>query len=400
LKARLHGGAVPPSSTRKTSVFINNGKEGKKGMDFSDISAKSAGELCEKLRQIKLRGGNTQPYLNSFISIETFDPAVLAPTQRYCLIKELKKIEQIRWDIMNEFGWDILQLSGYLQVVYLGARTSHGVPIDMDKVIDILPPIVEEYIDYRGNIKLIINDGQHRCRLAYQMGLPINVAYVRGSNKSYPYYAYPLPRGWDDVELRETIPEGYVKKFHVAKDHKALYRNFNSEFENIGDSRPYDSTEDKRIATYEKPIHKKGLDPEVEMEQIKKEQQEMSAGEYGVIGQCCMGKPGQEMIAKHREQQEKCLQGGRWIGSDEDLEKLGNNLSKAGCEAHGKYFSGLKLPELKDIDIYDYAPEEKTRELREKTGESLYYCKEALMESKGDMEKAIEYIKKRGWGPA
>jgi hypothetical protein len=377
-------------------------------MDFSDISAKSAGELCEKLKHIKLRGGNTQPYLNSFISIETFDPAVLAPTQRYCLISELKKIEQLRWAIMSEYGWDILQLNGYLKVDYSNttetAIEAGGKPyiskVEEHKTIDILPPIIEEYIDYRGNIKLIINDGQHRCRLAYQMGLPINVAYVRGSNKSYPYYAYPLPNGWADVELREDIPEGYVKKFHVAKDHKALYRNFNSEFENIGDSRPYDSKEDKRIATYEKPIRKEGLDPEAEMEHLKKEQQEMSAGEYGVIGQCCMGKPGQEMIAKHREQQEKCLQGGRWIGSDEDLQKLRNDLSKAGRKGHEKYFSELKLPELKDIDIYDYATEEKIKELREKTGEGKMHCRNALMEAKGDMEKAVEYLKKRGVLPA
>jgi hypothetical protein len=215
-------------------------------MEF-DVSTRSAGELCEKLSQITLRGGKTQPYLNSFISIETFDPAILAPTQRYCLISELKKIEQLRWEIMREYGWDILQLNGYLKVTYpereeqlKGIHGTPDTPVKIEsKIIDILPPVIEEFIDYRGNIKLIINDGQHRCRLAYQMGLPINVAYVRGSNKSYPYYAYPLPNGWADVELREDIPEGYVKKFHVAKDHKSLYRDFNSQFENIGDSRPY-----------------------------------------------------------------------------------------------------------------------------------------------------------------
>jgi hypothetical protein len=336
-------------------------------MDFSDISAKSAGELCEKLKHIKLRGGNTQPYLNSFISIETFDPAVLAPTQRYCLISELKKIEQLRWDIMNEFGWDILQLNGYLKVDYSNttetAIEAGGKPyiskVAEIKTIDILPPVIEEYVDCRGNIKLIINDGQHRCRLAYQMGLPINVAYVRGSNKSYPYYAYPLPNGWADVELREDIPEGYVKKFHVAKDHKALYRNFNSEFENIGDSRPYG----------DKP---------------------KDTGDLSLADLVNNPPSTEELVVGMKESLEKTREG---------FEKLRDQLSKAGCEAHDKYFSELKLPELKDIDIYDYATTAKIKDLRDRTGEPKIYCREALMKSKGDMEKAVEYLKKRGWGP-
>jgi hypothetical protein len=216
-------------------------------MEF-EVTTRSEGELCEKLRLIKLKGGTIQPYLNAHISIETLDPAILAPTQRYCLISELKKIEQLRWEIMSEYGWDILQLNGYLKVNYIDTQST---PIESDgkqytsqvkyydRTIDILPPIIEEYIDYRGHVKLIIADGQHRCRLAYQMGLPINVAYVRGSNKSYLYYAYPLPNGWGDVELREEIEEGYVKKFHTVKDHKKRFRDYNTEFCNIGESRPY-----------------------------------------------------------------------------------------------------------------------------------------------------------------
>lgn len=220
-----------------------------------DIICGSAGELCEKLRQIKLKDGTTQPYLNSYISIEMLDPAVLAPTQRYCLISELKKIEQLRWDILHEYNWDILQLNGYLKVKYrlekkadLSSCGPGNRKVDEGwetKQIDILPPVIEEYIDSRGKVQLLINDGQHRCRLAYQMGVPINVVYVRGSNKSYPYYAYALPRGWDDVELITNLEEGYVKKFHVSKEYKRLYRDFNTQFNNIGDSRPYESMRSK-----------------------------------------------------------------------------------------------------------------------------------------------------------
>lgn len=211
-----------------------------------DIIARSEGELCEKLRLITLRGTSIQPYLNSYISIETIHPRNLAPTQRYVLDYEIKKIEQIRWDIIADWGFDILSLNGYLKVTYPaptvglddGSRVK-GNP----STIDIIPPVIEEYVNPTGNIDLIINDGQHRCYLAYLMNTPLRVAYVRGRHPGYPYYAYPLPNGWNDVELRSAIPEGYIKKFHVAKDHKSLYRNFNSQFDKIGDSRPYTKSE-------------------------------------------------------------------------------------------------------------------------------------------------------------
>lgn len=262
-----------------------------------NITTGSAGELCEKLRRIKLKDGKTQPYLDSYISIEMLDPAILAPTQRYCLIKEIKKIEQLRWSILNDYGWDILQLNGYLRVEYTppleGAENGTKVQVsnyDSTKTIDIIPPVIEEYIDPRGGVQLIINDGQHRCRLAYQMGMPINVVYIRGANKSYPYYAYPLPNGWNDVELRDDIPLGYVKKFHVIREHKRLYRDFNTQFNNIGDSRSY--TKETKVGETG-PIGQctsgfngsdKGIDPEVAKSQLKKEMEDVKLGEYGIIG--------------------------------------------------------------------------------------------------------------------
>jgi len=194
-------------------------------MDF-EIEVRSAGELCEKLRNVTLRGSTIPPYLNSFIRIETFNPRNLSPCQRYALLPELKKIEELRWEILREYGQDILQLNGYLKCHY------------PDKTIDILPPVCEEYVTPWGELKAIINDGLHRVFLAYQMGIPVNVAYIRGVHPGYPYYAHMNPKGFDDIELIEEIPENYVKKFHVAKNHKELFRNFSSKFENVGDSRP------------------------------------------------------------------------------------------------------------------------------------------------------------------
>ncbi len=36
------------------------------------------------------------------------------------------------------------------------------------------------------------------------------------------------------------------------------------------------------------------------------------------------------------------------------------------------------------------------RELREKTGAGMMDCKKALLESAGDMEKAVDYLRQKG----
>ena len=211
------------------------------------LETRSRGELIAKLEQVTLRGSGTQPYLNARIDLVTLDPAILAPTQRYVLTKELKKIEQVRWGLLKDHNIDILNLDGYVKCHYedktdvyeLGQLEPVDTLVDGETVIDVLPPIVEEYFDPKGNLHLIIADGQHRCFLARQMGTLITVAYVRGVHFGYLYYAYPLPRGWGDVEIRDEIEEGYIKKFHSLKDHKSRFRNYNSQFENIGDSRAY-----------------------------------------------------------------------------------------------------------------------------------------------------------------
>jgi hypothetical protein len=212
------------------------------------VEVRSRGELLSRLQQITLRGSSTQPYLNARIDLVTLDPAFLAPTQRYVLDSELKKVEQVRWDVLEAENQDIFLLDGYLRCTYIDKTPLYELgrsqPYDYvenypPKTIDVLPPVIEEYFDPRGRLHMLICDGQHRCYLARTMGTLITVAYVRGIHWGFPYYAYPLPNGWNDVYIMTgEIPEDYIKKFHVAKNHKALYRNFNSRFENIGDSRP------------------------------------------------------------------------------------------------------------------------------------------------------------------
>jgi hypothetical protein len=192
-----------------------------------EINIRSEGELVSRIKQVRQRNSNIQPYLNTRVDVVTLDPAILSPCQNYILTDELKKVERLRWDILEETGHvDILRLKGYVKCQY------------EDKNIDILPPVCEEYFDYKYGLKIIINDGMHRCYLAYRMGLPLNVVYVRGVSYRNPYYSYPNPVGWADVEVIDVLREGFIKKFHVAKEYKKLYRDFNSAFENVGDSRP------------------------------------------------------------------------------------------------------------------------------------------------------------------
>ena len=220
-----------------------------------ELETRSRGELISKLEQVTLRGKNVQPYLNARIDMVTLDPAILAPTQRYVLTQELKKIEDVRWKIQRDHNIDILNMDGYVKCHYPEKIKKTDPVYDLGKLeavdwnkekvpahtIDIIPPVIEEYVDPKGKLHLVIADGQHRSFLARQMGTLLTVAYVRGVHFGYLYYAYPLPRGWEDVEIRDDIPQNYIKKFHSLKDHKSRFRDYNSQFENIGESRKRDS---------------------------------------------------------------------------------------------------------------------------------------------------------------
>ena len=65
------------------------------------------------------------------------------------------------------------------------------------------------------------------------------VVLIRGVPKNLPYYAFPVPGGWNSVEEREDLPPGYLKKWHRIADYHSLYRNFNSAFKNVGGPRDF-----------------------------------------------------------------------------------------------------------------------------------------------------------------
>jgi hypothetical protein len=203
------------------------------------IEKHSRKELIEKLRDVTLRDQpNIFPYKDADINIEYLNPDKVWPTQRYVLECELAKIERIRDELLKEEE-DIFHLEGYLSL----------------ESCDILPPVIESFdvesppsdsftrmeqgakMTYSYSSEMLgICDGMHRLYLARMSWKKIRCIIIRGH--SIPYYAYPLRDKWAGIEVRNDLPEGYRKKFHICSDYRSFFRDFNSSFRSIGDSRP------------------------------------------------------------------------------------------------------------------------------------------------------------------
>jgi hypothetical protein len=178
----------------------------------------SAKELIRNLHGIEmLKAPNVHPYENAVITLETLLSSEISPAQRYVLNRELEKIRGLYCALL-ERGVDLFNMDGYVTIRVEGS----------DDLIDVLPPVVEESHEPDGRVVKILNDGMHRVAVAIEMGVPIRVVFVKGVPEKYPYYAFPLANGWPDVEVRDDLPEGYVKKHHRIPDYHTLYRNFSS----------------------------------------------------------------------------------------------------------------------------------------------------------------------------
>ncbi len=189
----------------------------------------SENDLIESLRQVTLlKRPEVTIYEHAYISLETINPAILSPAQNYILRSELKKVRELKW-ALEAHNVDIYLLRGYLRLWMEG----------LDDPIDLLPPVVEESIERNGSIHFIINDGMHRVYMALREWTRTQAVVIRGIPREYPYYAFPVPGGWESVEEREDLPEGYLKKWHRIADYHALYRNFNSAFLNVGAPRVF-----------------------------------------------------------------------------------------------------------------------------------------------------------------
>ena len=193
-----------------------------------EVEQFSEQDLIKRLQRLTmLEDESVFPYRNAFISLENISLDDLFPAQRYVLKQELLKVRGLKWQL-EDHGIDLFNLNGFVRMKLEGES----------EPVDLLPPVVEEFIERNGRIANIINDGMHRVYTAYLEWVIPQVVFVRGLPKNIPYYSFPIPeKDWTKIELRDDIPTGFIKKWHRIEQNKKLYRNFNSVFENVGGPR-------------------------------------------------------------------------------------------------------------------------------------------------------------------
>jgi hypothetical protein len=176
-------------------------------------------ELLDRLKRTRLRGhGQPEIYATAALELAPADPASLTPAQRYVLLPDLNSILSL-YEQFERAGIDIFALRGGL----LFWRDEEEGPIPL------IPPVIEESLEPGGRRVLLINDGIHRVYCAKKLGKPINVVIARGVPAEYPYYAYALVQGWDEVTELAELPDGFQKKeYRDPLNYKALFRDFNA----------------------------------------------------------------------------------------------------------------------------------------------------------------------------
>ncbi|NLN76362.1 MAG: hypothetical protein GX139_08630 [Armatimonadetes bacterium] len=196
-------------------------------MEITRVEHHSVEELIDNMRRVAmLTKPDAFPYREAKIELQRLSTDDIAPAQRYVLTQELMKVRNLRW-ALREHGVDLFELNGYVTIWLPG----------YDEPIDVLPPVIEQSPEADGSVVKILNDGMHRVYLARMERCPVQVTYAENVPAQFPYYAFPLVNGWNDVEIVSELPDGYIKKWHRIKDYKSLYRNFNSGFTNVGGPR-------------------------------------------------------------------------------------------------------------------------------------------------------------------
>jgi hypothetical protein len=190
-------------------------------------------ELLGRLKKTKLRGfDQAEVYRDASLEIVEADTASLTPAQRYVLKDGVQAILDVA-DAFEPRGIDVFGLRGALLF------WPEGFDPEKDAAIPFLPPIIEESLERDGRRVLLINDGIHRVYAARKRGRKINVVLARGVPGGYPYYAFALADGWEQVRELEELQEGYQKKEYRNPDnYKALFRDFNAVFEGVQKQRP------------------------------------------------------------------------------------------------------------------------------------------------------------------
>jgi hypothetical protein len=177
-------------------------------------------ELLSRLKRTRLRGhGQPEVYADATLElVEQADPESLVPAQRYVLRPDLDTVRDLYETFLQE-DLDIFALRGGL----LFWRDEEEGPIPL------IPPMVEESQEPDGRRVLLINDGIHRVYCAWKLGKKINVVAARGVPAGYPYYAYALKGGWEEVTELKELPDNFQKKeYRDPRNYKALFRDFNA----------------------------------------------------------------------------------------------------------------------------------------------------------------------------
>lgn len=200
-------------------------------MKIAKATVHSKIALIERLRMVNLKDSTILPYKQANIELMDHNPEIMIrPAQRYVLKQNIERVQQLRW-ALEEHGINLFNIDGFIRMRIEGEK----------EPIDLLPPIIELSNEADGHIYPLLNDGMHRVYYAMQCCSMIRCVVISDVQKDVPYYAYPIPGNnpWDKVEMLTSIPKGTVKKYYRIEDHKSLYRDFNSAFENVGGSRGY-----------------------------------------------------------------------------------------------------------------------------------------------------------------
>ncbi|MBF0434343.1 MAG: hypothetical protein HQL77_03100 [Magnetococcales bacterium] len=200
-------------------------------MKITRIQPISAQELIARFRQTPLKGfGQPLIYQEAHLElVRDVDPKTLFPAQRYVLKEDYQTILNLV-SLFQDHGLDPFHLDGGV----LFWLANPDLPDGEEGPIPFLPPLVEMSHEPDGRVIPLINDGMHRIFTAMKLGRNISIILVHNVPRAYPYYAYALPGGWDDVQELDALPDQFVKKtYRDPQNYKALFRNFNAIFEGI-----------------------------------------------------------------------------------------------------------------------------------------------------------------------
>jgi hypothetical protein len=196
-------------------------------MKIIRVEKHTTDELLKQIRQVTLLN---QPdeliYQDAYASLEMISVDVLFPAQHYILKSELEKVRRLKLEL-SKHGINLYKLNGYVTFWLEDAADP----------IDLLPAVVEESVEANGKPVNIINDGMHRLFMARLEWVIPQIIFIRGISKDKPYYAYPVPGGWNTVKIVDELPPDLMKKWHRIENYKTLYRDFNSAFTNVGGPR-------------------------------------------------------------------------------------------------------------------------------------------------------------------